>query len=1422
MKRKVLSLLLVMCMVISLLPVKVSASPAHELYVGGTNVTDYTHEISYWKAVGGGYSKTGNESDYDFSVSYNTSTDSFTLTLDGVNITSYHQESESETYGIFCTTALNICLNDGAENWINITETGIPYGIYTPDVLTISGDGNLTVVGNELAIQTGICGVNGVTIEGGEIIVYYVGYSITANSGPITVSGGKVEAYASESGLTANNSGITISGGQLTATGNSEALYTTGPVSVTVGQYLFRTHTDTEPSGSFTLSRDNIEFENSDTFEYVEIVSCYVFVGGQNVSGANGAVTYWLNDGNGGITDADADADHYNVKYDGSNNTLTLCNADLAEVYQGYFTPDGGEGMVSATVFTMYDLNIVLEGENRIVSSSEWGIVAARGLDFSGDGSLSIDSDTAGICVDVGDMIFHNGNISVEGNRGIYIIDGNINIRGGNISVEGEGYGIENNSGDINIYGGTVSAKSLANRDTYAIGAYDGNLNIYGGTVMAKADGPGPYCYGLYGNSSVEIVGGTVIASAVGGTDHCYGVYSNDYVKILGGSVYAQGGTAACGVRGDHPTDYISPSADYNKCAVIMTKAEAGAYTPTLLYNHDAAPIVYNSNPEATDRVTDLWVGGFPFCSYDATLWTGVDNSSNYGDYFHDNDESTSDGGYAWSVGYDTNDCGYDLSLNGINIREWKGYPNPAGICADEDVNLDIYLESGSSSDIRVIKETDPRPGAIIVEDGNLRIYGPGTLNMRSTLNGIWVKGNLTIAGGTINAIGGNYSAGIGVYGAPDNIGSIGNFEINAATVNACGYCGVITNAGTISVNGGTLTAKGDDENYGAVCSLNQVNPPTLEGSAILGAETGGNVSGGVYTAGTRTIDLTAITWSDSRYRVGNTMLTYVRIAPANVVTCVQADNGSFTAKIDGVIITHAAPGDTVTLTATPNSGYLFSSWNVYKTDDTNTTVSVNGNSFTMPAYPVTIEAVFAAIPSCTVTFNSNSAVYDTKMVNVGQSIGSASWPANPTRSSYTFGGWFTGENGTGTEFTSVIQVDSSITLYAKWTYSGGGGGGSNSTPPPPQRTITVTETSSEVFIGTEGTISAEANMDNAFSNSVEVKVTDTAEDAANFKLSAGDKVYPFDISLYIKGTNTRTEPAPGYAVTILLPIPENLLDKKELLAVMHKSDSGKVTTLNSRLVQKEGVWYLVFEATEFSPYALVVRNSESYDESSGVPYYTDSKGNKVFIGFAANGKYIAPEGVTVSFMQNDKNFIDVTDHWAASNIGFTTERELFFGTGNNKFSPDIGMTRAMFATVIGRLYERSFGGITSTSIHSFIDCDYGIYYGKYVDWAAENKIISGVGNSKFAPDTMVTREQMAAILYRFADFLGVLPNTIDTELEYPDEASISNYAKNAALYCQTTDIIAGRSGGVFAPQETATRAEVAIIIKRFIETVMK
>jgi hypothetical protein len=95
-----------------------------------------------------------------------------------------------------------------------------------------------------------------------------------------------------------------------------------------------------------------------------------------------------------------------------------------------------------------------------------------------------------------------------------------------------------------------------------------------------------------------------------------------------------------------------------------------------------------------------------------------------------------------------------------------------------------------------------------------------------------------------------------------------------------------------------------------------------------------------------------------------------------------------------------------------------------------------------------------------------------------------------------------------------------------------------------------------------------------------------------------------------------------------------------------------------------------------------------------------------------------------------------------------------------------------MFAAVIGRLYERSFGEIAGGSEGGvFTDCNYADYYGTYVDWAAENGMITGVGNGLFEPDREITREEMAVILYRFAAFLGTTAGDDSfAPLTYPDQ----------------------------------------------------
>lgn len=251
--------------------------------------------------------------------------------------------------------------------------------------------------------------------------------------------------------------------------------------------------------------------------------------------------------------------------------------------------------------------------------------------------------------------------------------------------------------------------------------------------------------------------------------------------------------------------------------------------------------------------------------------------------------------------------------------------------------------------------------------------------------------------------------------------------------------------------------------------------------------------------------------------------------------------------------------------------------------------------------------------------------------------------------------------------------------------------------------------------------------------------------------------------------------------------------------------------------------------ALKYEVYANTIIVAD-FGEKIGLPYYLDAAGKPVFIGFAEDAdedgridenEYIAPDGAEIQYAENPKMFIDINGHWAEPYIQFVVQRELFTGVSKERFSPDGEMSRAMFATVIGRLYERSFGQISGGEAHQFTDCDYAAYYGKYIDWAADNRIIEGYGNGTFGPDDSITREQMASILYRFASFMNVCPENMQVTLQYADATAIADWAQDAAKFCQLTNIITGVGENAFAPKNTATRAEVSTIINRFISYVI-
>ena len=175
---------------------------------------------------------------------------------------------------------------------------------------------------------------------------------------------------------------------------------------------------------------------------------------------------------------------------------------------------------------------------------------------------------------------------------------------------------------------------------------------------------------------------------------------------------------------------------------------------------------------------------------------------------------------------------------------------------------------------------------------------------------------------------------------------------------------------------------------------------------------------------------------------------------------------------------------------------------------------------------------------------------------------------------------------------------------------------------------------------------------------------------------------------------------------------------------------------------------------------------------------------------------------------------------WYEQSVQYATEHGLTNGTGTNTFEPESTMTRAMLVTVLWR-----YANAPKPGANPFTDVPNGKWYTDAVAWAAESGVVNGVGDGKFEPDGSVTREQMATILYRYAQKTGI-DTSKHTELSaFPDASRVSAYARAPMQWIVAEGVIGGsRENGQdwLNPQGNATRAEVATILMRFIENVAK
>ena len=177
--------------------------------------------------------------------------------------------------------------------------------------------------------------------------------------------------------------------------------------------------------------------------------------------------------------------------------------------------------------------------------------------------------------------------------------------------------------------------------------------------------------------------------------------------------------------------------------------------------------------------------------------------------------------------------------------------------------------------------------------------------------------------------------------------------------------------------------------------------------------------------------------------------------------------------------------------------------------------------------------------------------------------------------------------------------------------------------------------------------------------------------------------------------------------------------------------------------------------------------------------------------------------------------FTDVSEKdWFYNDAMFVYKNGLMLGTSKTLFSPHGMVTRGMMATILWRME----GSLAPKGENSFTDVEAGRWYADAITWTAENGIFAGYSKDKFGPDDPITREQLTAIFYRYADYKGYKLTITGNLDKFEDADKITDYAKTVMQWAVGNGLIKGKSENLLDPQGTATRAEIAAMLHRFVE----
>jgi len=532
------------------------------------------------------------------------------------------------------------------------------------------------------------------------------------------------------------------------------------------------------------------------------------------------------------------------------------------------------------------------------------------------------------------------------------------------------------------------------------------------------------------------------------------------------------------------------------------------------------------------------------------------------------------------------------------------------------------------------------------------------------------------------------------------------------------------------------------------------------------------------------------ITYDDSAALVAtldNGVLQQVSMIGAASEATAKADDASFVIAPNGTSVSkfwlgHYSNRETYAYNNASGTGYKTT--NIGGTDVT-TAVEGNDSGMTMSWLNVpaggAINFLFkvgkvadtgAAEPvqDATVTFHANGhgTAPEAQTVTIGETV---TEPTAPTVTGYTFGGWYTDAAcTTAWDFSDAVNED--LDLYAKWTVN--------------NYTITwiVDGVEDEETYAYGAAITAPADPEKVGHTFVgwgaTVPATMPAEDLT---FTARWTVNVYNIIYHLDGGEIEIDYPETYTYGVAEQLPVTARKFAYLFRGWLNEEGEVITEIPAGTVGDVEVtakWVL-------NPMVLL-------------PFLGDSD----------------PENCARGNSCPLCDFSDLDPKaWYHDGIHFALAEGLMNGTGDNTFSPNAATSRAMVVTILYRME----GSPAASLQKAFSDVSYNSWYGAAVSWAAANGIVEGYEDGTFRPNTAITREQLAAILYRYAAYRGDW--TVDYYTEsvvsgYPDAASVSGYAVKAVNWAVAEGLINGMDGAL-NPRGTATRAQAAAILYRYL-----